>query len=944
MTENEFRVRFNELTGNPPLLWQERLFQQFIAPSSELPSVIDLPTGLGKTMVMAIWLIARMQEGSTLPRRLIYVVDRRTVVDQATDLAIRLQKGDGKKLTGVGADKLAISTLRGQLADNREWSRDPSKLAIIIGTVDLIGSALLFSGYRSSFKTKPLHAGMIGQDSLLILDEAHLSKPFEKLICAISDRGIFQKTRDDKTHSKPMRVISMSATSGRSSDPKPPFTLRTDANGNLSDDDAKDPIVSERFNAQKRLTIITLNEKEKLNDALVMSAVAIAQKPGLQGKRVVVFVRKPDDARAIAEAIRKHGEAKTKPGAFTDSVEVLTGTMRGLERDNLVERPVLKRFLNGSEKPELEENKQQVFLISTSAGEVGFDLNADHMICDATTIDSLIQRLGRVNRRGGKDKTAIVRLFAEKNAKAEKPLDKAIANATSLLRELQQIGNETYNDVELPVYSASPSAIRAFKENATVKSKLAAASTPDATTVALTDILLDAWSMTSITESMPGRPEVAPWIRGLEVEQAQTTVAWRAELELFKDVANSKKMLKAVFAKHRIRPHETVTTNSSRVVDFLKGVTTAKNGLHSRPELHNTVVGLKFPRNVETTTIGNLLDNPGILYAEPTLILPPRFGGLDPRGMLSHESIPPIFKPNDPPTPSLDVADEPGYEPLMSARSRIRILIERADDKWKPMPLPAGQPIGDLNFDDQYDSPTLLFQALARAGLRVRLVQPIGFDNEGDATRSLICLEPLQKKSPRMEQKLVEHVGAVELEARRMADALSLTGSLREALLFAAKWHDEGKKADIWQRFIGRQNDSDEPLGKSAVTRDPKSLRGYRHEFGSLLRVNHPERNRTASTLPADADARELSLHLIATHHGFGRPHFDNTLVKEFSTEECETLHTEMIRRFAGLQRTYGHWHLAWIENLLRCADGAASEPVTGSPDEQEDDAAEADE
>jgi len=69
--------------------------------------------------------------------------------------------------------------LRGQLADNRDWTRDPTRLAINIGTVDLIGSALPFSGYRSSYKRRPLEAGFLGQDSLLVLDEAHLSRPFE---------------------------------------------------------------------------------------------------------------------------------------------------------------------------------------------------------------------------------------------------------------------------------------------------------------------------------------------------------------------------------------------------------------------------------------------------------------------------------------------------------------------------------------------------------------------------------------------------------------------------------------------------------------------------------------------------------------------------------------------------------------------------------------------
>ena len=175
--EKDFPTRFHELTGVWPLSWQTRLYEEHFAKGSvALPSVIDLPTGLGKTMVMAIWLVA-LEKKLDVPTRLIYVVDRRTVVDQASDLAEKLRDKFGKY-------KLAISTLRGQLADNREWSANPAKPAIIIGTVDLIGSALLFSGYRSSYKRRPLEAGLLGQDSLLVLDEAHLSRPFEKLICS----------------------------------------------------------------------------------------------------------------------------------------------------------------------------------------------------------------------------------------------------------------------------------------------------------------------------------------------------------------------------------------------------------------------------------------------------------------------------------------------------------------------------------------------------------------------------------------------------------------------------------------------------------------------------------------------------------------------------------------------------------------------------------------
>jgi CRISPR-associated helicase Cas3 len=163
-----FDSLFKGLTGNPPLSWQRRLHDQWIA--GDIKPVIDLPTGMGKTMVMAIWLIARASNRS-LPRRLVYIVDRRTVVDQATDLAEKI-KARAEAMPGF---EVSISTLRGQFADNRDWTRDLSKPAIIIGTVDMIGSRLLFSGYRSSYKARPLDAGLLGQDALLILDEAHLS-------------------------------------------------------------------------------------------------------------------------------------------------------------------------------------------------------------------------------------------------------------------------------------------------------------------------------------------------------------------------------------------------------------------------------------------------------------------------------------------------------------------------------------------------------------------------------------------------------------------------------------------------------------------------------------------------------------------------------------------------------------------------------------------------
>src|SRR6185295_6499117 len=143
-----------------------------------------------------------------VPRRLVYVVNRRTVVDQTTEEVEKLRTNLATLENKPShAREVAISTLRGQFADNREWSAAPSLPAVICGTVDMIGSRLLFSGYGVGFKTKPLHAGFLGQDVLLIHDEAHLEPAFQKLIEAIRD-----EQRRCKEFGK-FHVVELSATS-----------------------------------------------------------------------------------------------------------------------------------------------------------------------------------------------------------------------------------------------------------------------------------------------------------------------------------------------------------------------------------------------------------------------------------------------------------------------------------------------------------------------------------------------------------------------------------------------------------------------------------------------------------------------------------------------------------------------------------------------------------
>lgn len=861
--EVDFAKAFEALTGNPPFPWQVELFNRLCQGEDSIPTRCDIPTGLGKTSVIAIWLLAR-QKNAALPRRLVYVVNRRTVVDQTTDEVQKIR--DNLPEIGRTKESLAISTLRGQFADNREWSADPSRDAVICGTVDMIGSRLLFSGYGVGFKARPLHAGFLGQDSLIVHDEAHLEPAFQQLVEKIAEE---QKRCKEFGH---FHVLELTATSRGEGE-----TFK------LSDKDKKDETVRKRLHATKTLNLERVKDQNKLAEQIVEKVLTFKR----SGLAVLVFVRTLNEVLKVSAALVN---AKVP-------VQTLTGIMRGKERDNLVKDKTFARFLP---MPPVDAATGTVYLVCTSAGEVGVNISSDHLVCDLTTFESMAQRFGRVNRFGNRPDTEIHVIHpTEKDFDEKNDYDERRKKTLELLKELK--GN------------ASPDALGNLNPKARQE-----AFAPAPTVLPTSDILFDAWALTSIEDQLPGRPEVGPYLHGLADDLPQTTIAWRFELDILKDELKPEITLAAIFSKHGIRPHESLTAPSHRVVPFLKEMLKTNDGLGQ------TRVTLLLNRGVKCVTLDELIKDDGILRAEPTLVFPASFGGLDDKGMLASP------KKDSKPAERFDIADEPGYEPDPKALPRKRALIERTSDGWQTKPLHPQLPLPE-DWELEADSSTQLIRQLQQvSGLKIRLVRALKSDDEGDAL-AIVCLSPAPKKDTPKEQPLTEHVSAVEKEADRLAkELLKDHPQLADALRFSAKWHDEGKKAKRWQRYIGRKLGGGE-LGKSAEWRDPKILGGYRHEFGSLLRIPEEEQKKLG-------DALDLALHLIATHHGGARPHFAEPWDDEFGTSICDLTHEKAIRRFARLQRRYGRWGLAYLESLLRAADIAASKAIGIDPEVDTDD------
>ena len=484
-----------------PFPWQERLLARFA--SGKIERSIDIPTGLGKTGVMAIWLVARAC-GAALPRRLVYVVDRRAVVDQATVVAEGLRKlvdSDPSLKRALGLDEmrsLPISTLRGQHVDNKEWLKDPASPAIIVGTVDMIGSRLLFEGYGTSRKMRPYHAGLLGADTLVVLDESHLVPPFEKLLEAIADGTATFGPRDESLREiiPSFKLLSLSAT-GRAHSGEP---------FGLQDDDLGHREVSRRLVASKRLTVLpAISDPKELANALAGQAWKLAG-DGMRGVRCIVFCDKRRDAEAVNAAIER---LAIGVGVVVDT-ELFVGGRRVFEREEAARWLRERGFIAGDKA----ERLRPAFVTATSAGEVGVDLDADHMVSDLVAWERMVQRVGRVNRRGdGEALVVVVAASPSKDlekARVKAPEDRGtkdlglIADAEREAAVRQLIG-------ELPLKKdardASPGALRDLKLRARKDRELQAildtATTPAPLRPALSRALVDAWSMTRL-RSIPG--------------------------------------------------------------------------------------------------------------------------------------------------------------------------------------------------------------------------------------------------------------------------------------------------------------------------------------------------------------------------------------------------------------------------------------------------------
>jgi CRISPR-associated endonuclease Cas3-HD len=399
-----FAAFFHALWGHDPFPWQNRLAAHVAI--GTWPDWITLPTGTGKTSVIDIAVHALAMQAyrpaaeRTAPARIVFAVNRRIVVDEAferaRDIAEKLAAAlenptsplhpHARALATLAADPLAPALeafpLRGGTFTDRSWARSAFQPLILSTTLDQLGSRLLFRGYGVSDFARPIHAALLANDSLLILDEAHTATAFSQTLQGIARL----RAHAQETIPLPFQAIQLTAT--------PP--AEAEAPFQLDDVDKIHPIIAARLNASKPFETLAV-PGAKGKDRHKKLAASIGEKARAylaEGQhRVLIVVNRVATAEALLAELSS-GKGRQNQDA---KVELLTGRLRPLDRDALVNRLAETHQLKSSNPA---AGVPPLILIATQCIEVGADFDFDALLTELAPLDNLRQRFGRLNRYG----------------------------------------------------------------------------------------------------------------------------------------------------------------------------------------------------------------------------------------------------------------------------------------------------------------------------------------------------------------------------------------------------------------------------------------------------------------------------------------------------------------------------------------------------------------
>lgn len=932
----DFGAFLRAIHGHDPFPWQTALVER-IADGQGWPAILEIPTGAGKTAALDA-AVFHLALDSGAPLRIALVVDRRLIVDDAFEHAERIARALGERTdahpvlsavaerlrarAGPHAPPLATARLGGGAPLEPDWAYTPTQPTILCSTVDQMGSRLLFRGYGVSDRMLPVHAGLLGTDTLFLLDEAHLAEPFRQTLEAVQILG---RAR--------IECALLTAAPG----------IPGENRLTLCDRDRAHPVLGSRLRAAKPVTLHrpVRDGPDALAAACAHTARELlaarnAERPGPHA--VAIVVNRVDLARRAFEALDDE----------SDRV-LLIGRSRAVERERLA--AMLAPFRTGAPR----DAPRSLVAVATQCLEVGVDVDFDALVTQVAPLDVLRQRFGRLNR-GGRAVRATGAILATEEDVAANANDPIYADRTRRTWEmLEDLATERVID---------------FGSDALERNLPAdplATARPDAPVVM--PAYLDLWAQTAPLPSAD--PEVALFLHGVERTSVGVSIVWRADLDPAELEAPEREWLAE---RLRLVPPSAaealdVPLWSARAwlrragpgLDEMSDV--AERPRDTPPLTRYAAPGRRALRWAGASDPRTATVAPGELRPGDFIVVPAAYGGCDAFGW-APASL----------TPSEDVAER-AAQPARRRRWAVRVHPETIGPAWtRVQPLVADETLsGEALAEDLRDTLETVLEespereeaapiravlaALARARGPIDRHHP--YDGEPAAGTVLVAehgprrpglgpdatpttdSDEFSHRAPRP-VTVDAHSADAANRAARYARALSLPSDVQNDVTLAAWLHHSGKADPRFQRMLGATG-AGSPLARSPAPWSrgaPCSAGlppGWRHEALSV---------RMARAHPRFADARDpgLVLWLIGTHHGLGRPFFGFSDPSEPSPRPCLGVDAWRLTDDGpgpespafdldgldwpalhdGLKSRYGIWGLAHLEALVRLADHRA--------------------
>lgn len=804
---------------------------------------------------------------------------------------------------------------------------------------------------------KPVHAGLIGSDCLILLDEAHLAEPFRQTLDWV-ERYRSEKWRKEK-NGGPWGFARLSATPGEKSEDV--FSL--------DDDDRANPILRPRLEAEKPALLVAPAKSRKetaeaaeIDDAddgsgsstkdlarrvpVVVNQIKEGLKHfkdgenGVQRPAIGVVVNRVARAREVFAQLRKQFPEK-----------LMIGPARPADRDDLVEK--LKPIRTG----ESRELERPLVLVATQCIEAGVDIDLDALITEAAPVDSLRQRFGRLNRAGRdiKPYAAIIADRTDISARADDPVyGKAIKLAWDYLGGVATKENSSLS-VDFGIEKMN--ALTPPDHNALTEK-------PDA------PVLLPAHlDLLSETSPIPAAdPDVALYLHGPARQPDSITIVWRADIDPAWDDQDLIRLLTFVPPRSREAIELPVWTVRRWLEGRGKWAVEVADIPTREPDDEEGRGGRRVFRWKGDDARSQWI-SPSEVRSGDTIFVPASYGGVDTFG----------WDPNpEREKPAEDVAQK-AAEPFAYKRFAMRVA-----------PGLTGQHVSDEALAGtlaslRAENPETVRQTLldlelpaeVRKGLewlgeakgwcgKPRIV--IDFDlygeNEKGEPRGVVLLAPFGVRFPEARQvadhgedsgpnsteddtagsvfdfplSLDQHSSDVERKAEDLATRTGLPAKRVADLKLAGFLHDQGKRDPRFQAWLHfgdplgfDAEDEKDVFAKSGRTLPPAAREKaglpdrWRHEALSVKLA------RTHAGM-AQAGDPDLVLWLVGSHHGYGRPFFPHRDPHEQAPEvgpqslAFDWNGLDWPSLFARLKARYGVWELARMEAILRFADHRASQ------------------